>query len=197
MLTIEIGEMTPERISDEGSTKLYAIPLSNGKQAFVFCRDVHTILRHLGLREPFQLIGRSFEAPDDYENCGGSELFDLFLRQVQSDGKYCQPDFEALWNRAAHTLAQLQCPDFSDVDDYWVYSAFSCAKREGSFEDWWKSIIEQVKRLSCGLVSIERASEEDFSITSKVKAHYFELVRGNEIIRFLFRSHSVPFVFDR
>lgn len=157
-------------------------------------KEIKELLNHYGLNHPSELAGKTFTTPDSY-NDEGSALNYLIVT-IRAGGNYQAPTHEQLYERAASALAQMKCPDFSDVDNQTVFKAFSRVFSDHSPDErWFESFKKKVSARSGGKVTIEQANISDFSMRIMGPAVYLLLASKEKSIKFTFGPYDTPFIF--
>lgn len=82
--------------------------------------ELEPLLKHFQVETLEELQGKHFESPKR----GAISALDFFLVQLKHNGNYKPPSKQKLIIRAARALANMEEPDFSDVDSDTVCSAF-------------------------------------------------------------------------
>lgn len=160
-------------------------------------QELEPLLPIFEVGRPEDLVGKSFQSPaQDFQSA-----ISLLITQVQHEIKhgtpYIPPTEEDLYERAAVALGNMECPDFSEVDDETVFNAFHNAfDFFHANEDWLHRFQERIHELSEGTVQLQKTRIEDFSIRIKGPAEYLLLVRGEQTQRVTLGPYSTPVSFD-
>ena len=101
---------------------------------------------------------------------------------------------EELYERAARDLAQMKCPDFSDVDGEIVCNAF-LKVFSGLLprKEWLEAFKKKVSRFSNGKVVIKE--DDSPTVGALGPAAYLLLVSNEKTIKFIFGPYKRPFEF--
>ena len=156
-------------------------------------KEVKLLLGHFGIEKPEELAEKTFSGARE----SPSSALNLLIVQIKHGGDYIPPTEETLYERAASALSNMECPDFSDVDDETVFKAFH--KKFNWFdvdEKWFYSFQERISALSNGTVQLQKADVEDFSVRVKGPAECLLLIKGNKKQRVILGPYSTPISFD-
>jgi len=167
------------------------VALSN----FLFS-DVMLLKKHFDVVHTSDLVDIIFEAPNEYKD--PSSALDFLLRVLKNRGIYekSHAAYEDLYEKAARSLAKMECPDFSDMNNHWVFRAFQSVFESFSLDQvWFESFKKRVLAYSEGRVEIMDADIEDFSFRIKGPAAYLKLTDGEQEIKFNFGPYCPPFQF--
>jgi len=130
-----------------------------------------------------ELKGKDFKTDNDTSD-PWQWLEELSVK-IKNNGNYVSPSPEELYDRAARALAEMELPDFSDVETKDVLKIFSLAyvdnQGHANFntpinENWLSDFKEKVSKYSSGKVVLLEASPSDkFSYYVLGKATYLKL----------------------
>lgn len=152
---------------------------------------VMLLMKHFGVNRPSQVVGKIFESERD-DTCSA---LDLLLTQIAHGGNYTPPSAKAIRDRALLALADMRCPDYSDLDDETVYHAF--AEAWNGFEadeDWFADFTAKIQAL--GGVQLRKADPKTFSTHVRGPAMYLEIVKGSTVYKLILGPYSTPITFD-
>jgi len=153
---------------------------------------VMLLMKHFNVAHASQLVGKTFES-EKYE---ATSALDLLLVQIAHGGKYTPPSTQTVRNRALASLANMECPDFSDLDDETVAKAF--AEVWGGWEADEEWLADFTKKLDLlGGVLLRKADYNTFSMRVKGPASYLELVKGDKVQKIILGPYSTPISFEK
>lgn len=151
------------------------------------------LMRHFRVKDSSQLAGKKFQS----ERSNASSALNLLLIQIRHGGKYVPPTHESIRERVAQSLAKMEEPDFSDIDDETIFESFidvwdiMSAKPE-----WLKKFTARIAEISNGRVSLIKAEPRNFSARVLGPAEYLMLVQGKQKQRIILGPYSTPVSFD-
>lgn len=165
-------------------------------------KELKPLMFHFGASKPEELAGKSFKSPrEDSHNA-----LNLLIVQIRHGGEYEPPSPRELYNILASSLAQLQIPDFSNVDDYTLYKAFAELfegfKMKHEWFDWLK---REIWAKSNGRLLLERADYKEFKMIIPVPVEYLVLIDQGlpsgkptgDKKRLILSPYSKPVFFDK
>ena len=169
--------------------------------AGLFYKELKPLMFHFGVSGPEKLVGKSFESPRE----DADSALNLLIVQIRHGGEYESPSPQKLYDALAESLAKLQIPDFSNVDDETVCDAF--AEWFSGFkmkEEWFSWLKIEIWKLGNGRFLLERADHKEFKVGVKEPAEYLTLTDQGlphgrppgHIKRLVIGPYSKPAFFD-
>lgn len=155
--------------------------------------NIMLLMQHFGVSNAYALIGKKFES----EKEDASLALNFLLIQVQHGGNYTPPSPETIRQRAAESMARMECPDFSDIDKESVFDAFS-EVWDGfrANEIWMNAFKAEISNLSVGQVALIEASVDEIKTRVKGPANYMKLIKGQEVQLVIMGPYSTPITFE-
>lgn len=157
---------------------LKKVDANEGAGSSVTVPELQLIMQHFGVHKPEDLVGKVF-AVDELET-PWTKLNELAVL-VKNKGNYQAPNPEELYDRAARALAKMELPDFSDVTDSDIHSAFRLlwTGKEPILKlniDWLNNFREKVYKYSNGKVTLLDANMSEFHAIVRGSGGYFKLI---------------------
>ena len=153
---------------------------------------VMLLMMHFKVTDASQLVGMTIES----EKNGECSALDLLLIQIAHGGKYTPPSAKTVRDRALVSLANMECPDFSDLDDETVANAFSDVWNGWEADQEWLADFSKKLELLGGVL-LRKADSKDFSMRVKGPASYLELVKDGKVQKIILGPYSTPITFEK
>lgn len=164
-------------------------------------QQLKPLMFHFGVERPSKLAGKSFKS----QRKDAHSALNLLIVQIRHGGEYNPPKPQMLYDALAESLAKLQVPDFSDVDDETVFKAFF-EWFDGSRmkHDRFLWLKDKIWAQSEGKLLLERADPKEFKMHIMGPAEYLVLTNQGLPLskptgdrrRLLVGPYSAPVLFD-
>lgn len=102
-----------------------------------------------------------------------------------------------IYDLALESFVKMECPDYSDVDEFDVYNAFRGVwTSDKADEAWLTEFIEKLRIMSHGQVYLRKVSPDMFKLQVLGPAEYLELVGNGQKRLLTIGPYSIPITFE-
>jgi hypothetical protein len=194
----EVKKNPFDKRADTDPDAIYSITISEqgsywSTRSGITYRELMPILSHFKVNRPEDLTGKTFTNTRE----SATSALNLLIVEISHGGEYTPPSEESLHERAIVALGNMQCPDFSDVDDETVYNAFRKAFNGSRIDEKWLCWFQKrISTSSNGRVQLQKANIDEFSMRVMGPAEYLILAADERRQRVILGPYSRPVSFD-
>jgi len=153
--------------------------------------DVKLLKIHFDVHHTKNLTGKTFTSEREFE----LDVMDLLLTQIRHGGVYTPPSTKTVRDRIVCSLANMECPDFSDLDRKTVLQAIEEVWDNRSVNEKWLARLATKVDLLGGVI-LRKADRTSFpKLSLNQPSTYLELIKNEKIQKCILTLGNPPVIF--